>query len=147
MLQGVHINQTLSTIKFVWQIVPVHIVVVYPLPRYIAQHMNIHNPEDFALFRITERKGANPTLILLFSPNSPISRLHLSWGHIPAQNTGKVTVIYIISLKEKNKFWSICYRKEGRVSRWSTEGLTATSFCHYHPLYLCDSFLKRYICS
>jgi len=24
--------------------------------RYIAQHMNIHNPEDFALFRITERK-------------------------------------------------------------------------------------------
>ena len=39
--------------------------------RYIAQHMNIHNPEDFALFRITERKGANSAL-MPFSPNSPM---------------------------------------------------------------------------
>jgi len=31
-------------------------MVARDVSRYIAQHMNIHNPEDFALFRITERK-------------------------------------------------------------------------------------------
>merc|ERR1719305_1791200 len=31
-------------------------MVARDVSRYIAQHMNIHNPEDFALFRVTERK-------------------------------------------------------------------------------------------
>ena len=60
------------------------------LGRYIAQHMNIHNPEDFALFRITERKGMYKTRLLYRMPkiNSSFFRLHVSWRHVSIQNTG-----------------------------------------------------------
>ena len=74
----------------------------YWLPRYIAQHMNIHNPEDFGLFRVTERKGTewmNGTMTTSRSNLNPfISRLHLGWGHFPAQNTGEFQNLVLANL-------------------------------------------------
>ena len=70
--------------------------------RYIAQHMNIHNPEDFALFRVTERKGLNPATISFLIPQ--FSRLHLSWGHVPAQNTGRIEIDFLSESTRSTKF-------------------------------------------